>query len=109
MRIIIQEVCKGHGDNLWGAASRDKYTFSHSFFSMRFGLGMFVVLFSFYTWLNGELLTLKHGSQAVAAQMANNYLLKMAVREKIVSLEKDGQVFPPEVKKFLHESLHLTE
>lgn len=60
-------------------------------------------------WLNGELLTLKHGSQAVAAQMANNYLLKMAVREKIVSLEKDGQVFPPEVKKFLHESLHLTE
>lgn len=45
-------------------------------------------------WLNGELLTLKHGSQAVAAQMANNYLLKMAVREKVVSLENDGQVFP---------------
>lgn len=31
-------------------------------------------------WLNGKLLTLKHGSQAIAAQMANNNLLKMAVR-----------------------------
>jgi hypothetical protein len=60
-------------------------------------------------WLNGELLTLKHGSQAVAAQMANNYLLKMEVREKVVSLENNGQVFPPDVKKFLHESLHLPE
>ena len=60
-------------------------------------------------WLNVELLSLKHGSQAVSAQMANNYLLKMAVREKVVSLEKDGQVFLPDVKKFIHESFHLSE
>lgn len=31
-------------------------------------------------WLNGKLLTLKHGSPAIAAQMANNNLLKMTVR-----------------------------
>jgi hypothetical protein len=41
--------------------------------------------------------------------MANNYLLKMGVREKVLSLEKDGQVFSPDVKKFLHESLNLPE
>jgi len=45
MRSIIQEVCKGHGEHLWGGASRDKCTLFHSFVSMRFGLGMLVILF----------------------------------------------------------------
>ena len=58
-------------------------------------------------WFNGELLGMKHGSQAIPEQMANNYLLKMAVRDKVIGLKKDGQVFPPDVREFLHEALHL--
>lgn len=58
-------------------------------------------------WLNGELLTLKHVSQSVAAQIVINYLFKMAGRDEIVGFEKDGQVFPPDVREFFHESFHL--
>jgi hypothetical protein len=49
-----------------------------------YGLMVLWCLWSYFTfipeWLNGKLLILKHGSQAIAAQMANNNLLKMAVR-----------------------------
>ncbi|KAK4007333.1 hypothetical protein OUZ56_012493 [Daphnia magna] len=31
----------------------------------------------------------------------------MAVRDKIDRIEKEGQVFPPDVRDFLYESLHL--
>lgn len=58
-------------------------------------------------WFNGELLNLKHGSQALTEQMAENYLMKMAVRIKVVHLEKNGQFFPPDVSKLLRELLHL--
>ena len=58
-------------------------------------------------WFNGELLNLKHGSQALTEQMAENYLMKMAVRDKVVHLEKNGQFFPPDVSKLLRELLHL--
>lgn len=58
-------------------------------------------------WFNGELLNLKHGSQSVSEQMAESYLLKMAIRDKVVRLEKCGQTFPPDVSKLLRELLHL--
>ncbi|KAK4021618.1 hypothetical protein OUZ56_003529 [Daphnia magna] len=31
----------------------------------------------------------------------------MAGRDEIVGFEKDGQVFPPDVREFFHESFHL--
>ena len=31
----------------------------------------------------------------------------MAVRDKVIGLEKDGQVFTPDVREFLQEALHL--
>ncbi|KAK4017467.1 hypothetical protein OUZ56_032778 [Daphnia magna] len=39
--------------------------------------------------------------------MVNNYLLKIAVRDKVVRIEKVCQVFPPDVRDFLHESLQI--
>ena len=59
-------------------------------------------------WFNGELLKLSNGSQAVIEQMANNYLLKLAVRGEAMPLVSNDSL-PPPVATLLSELLHLPE
>lgn len=57
-------------------------------------------------WFNGVLMSLSNGTQAVADQMAANYLLKLAVREEAVTVLKT-YILPPHVTKKLCELLRL--
>ena len=57
-------------------------------------------------WFNGQLLDLFHGTQHVAGQMAENHLIKIAVREEAASLLLTKNV-PPNVASLLRELLHL--
>ena len=59
-------------------------------------------------WFNGELLKLSNGSQAVIEQMANNNLLKLAVRGEAMPLVSNDSL-PPPVATLLSELLHLPE
>jgi hypothetical protein len=57
-------------------------------------------------WFNGVLMSLSNGTQAIAVQMATNYLLKLAVRDEAVAVLKK-HILPPHVTKQLCELLHL--
>jgi hypothetical protein len=57
-------------------------------------------------WFNGQLLDLFRGTQHVAGQMAENHLIKIAVREEAASLLLTKNV-PPNVASLLRELLHL--
>lgn len=57
-------------------------------------------------WFNGVLMALSNGTQAIADQMATNYLLKIVVRDEAVALLRK-HILPPHVTKKLCELLHL--
>lgn len=57
-------------------------------------------------WFNGQLNSLCNGSQAIAQQMAQNYLLKLAIRDEAITL-MEGTILPPDVSQTLEELLHL--
>jgi hypothetical protein len=49
-------------------------------------------------WFNGVLMSLSNGTQAIADQMATNYLLKLAVRDEAVTVLQK-YILPPHVTK----------
>lgn len=57
-------------------------------------------------WFNGVLMSLSNGTQAVADQMARNYLMKLAVRDEAVNILAN-HVLPPNVSDKLCDNLHL--
>ncbi len=57
-------------------------------------------------WFNGELLSLFNGTQHVAKQIAENHMVKVAVREEAVDLIST-KYFPPKVISLFQELLRL--
>lgn len=57
-------------------------------------------------WFNGVLMSLSNGTQAIADQMATNYLLKLTVRDEAVTL-LHKYILPPHVTRQLCELLRL--